>query len=479
MTTSRLIVLLGAAGLSGCGLINDGGLASRDVQAQAPQSPGPTIDPPAYVAPNFASAVSSPEYTPPVAPQEHTPPLALPEYNPPITVGAAPALSANAPAHTDTGDPYAAWTAGLTTGQTNGAPTLAPPQPSEGTFNVYGTVMANAVSAGTGAASASLSQISFAQEGADFDPDVSRDGRTIVFASTQHSKTPDIYVKSVDSRVVTQLTSDPGDDVMPRISADGTRIAFASNRAGNWDLYVMPVGGGRAIQVTSTGADDLHPSWSPDGSRIVFCRLGEVSGRWELWITDVGNAGVAKFVGFGLFPEWCPVPGPSGGDRIAFQRSRNRGDRSFGIWTLEFKDGQAGNVTEVASNPTLACINPAWSPDGQWIAYATVPSPSEWANAMNSRPPSANLWMADLNGGARVCLTSGKSVNLMPTWGPSNRLFFVSDREGKDNIWAMDMTQVVALAQANLRASTANAAAPHAPETKPIVNVPTIGGEQH
>ena len=111
------------------------------------------------------------------------------------------------------------------------------------------------------AAIENVSRITFATEGADFDPAVSQDGSTLVFASTQHRTKSDIYLKQVSSRVVTRLTNDPGDDVQPAISPDGTRIAFASNRNGNWDIFVMPAKGGQAVQWTDEAADDLHPSW--------------------------------------------------------------------------------------------------------------------------------------------------------------------------------------------------------------------------
>jgi TolB protein len=286
---------------------------------------------------------------------------------------------------------------------------------------------------------------------------------------------------------VTQLTSDPASDVMPKVSPDGTRVAFASNRSGNWDIYLMPIGGGRAIQITGSSSDDLHPSWSPDGSALVFCRLGEVSGQWEMWVTDVGNPGVAKFIGYGLFPEWSPVAatGNAGADRIAFQKSRERGDRAFGIWTVDYQDGQSGNATEIVSSPITACINPSWSPDGKWIAFATVPSPSQW-RAGQSRPGTAHLWMVDLSGNNRISLTSDATVDLLPTWGPGNRLFFVSDRGGTDNIWSLDTTNVVQLAQSNAIASsrTVKGAAPtpspataaHTPAEAPVVIAPEGGG---
>lgn len=356
-----------------------------------------------------------------------------------------------------------------------------PAQPSPAAVSLYGEVMAKSVAnPAVPRSGANLSQVSFSTEGADFDPCISADGKQVVFASTQYRETADLFIKSVDSRVVTQLTTDPANDVMPKFSSDGTRIAFASNRSGNWDIYIMPVTGGKAVQVTTSPADDLHPTWSPDGSQIAFCRLGEVSGQWEIWVTDVANTGVARFIGYGLFPEWCPAraTGAGGADRIAFQRSRERGDRTFGIWTIDYKDGQAGNITEVASSPTEACINPAWSRDGQWLAYATVPNPSNWARPEGGRPGGADLWLVDLNGNSRISLLNGTAVNLMPTFGPDGRLFFVSDRGGTDNIWAMDTSKAIALATANMK-STGLARSTPTTTPSPATQVAQTPAETH
>jgi TolB protein len=331
---------------------------------------------------------------------------------------------------------------------------VAPPAPaehaeetSEAPFDFYGQIMA----AGTGPGAESwtgaenLTQTTFAMEGSDFDPCVTPDGKRIIFASTQHTATANLYIKDVDGRAVTQLTSEPFDNVMPKISPDGQRIAFASNRAGSWDLYVMSIAGGRALQVTSEATAELHPTWSPDGRFLAFSRLGEMSGRWEVWVTDVQNSGVAQFLTYGLFPEWSPVAGTglSGGDRILFQRSRERGDRSFGLWTIDYHNGQASAATEIASSPVAACINPSWSPDAQWITFSTVPSAADWAASGNARPPSANLWMISSKGGGLVSLTSGGAVNLMPTWGSDHRVYFISDRSGSENIWHMNTADAI------------------------------------
>lgn len=322
-------------------------------------------------------------------------------------------------------------------------------------------------------ATPNVTRVTFAEEGADFDPNVSRDGTSIVFASTQHRSTADIYIKRAASRVVTRLTSDPSDDVMPALSPDGTRIAFATNRSGNWDIFVMPASGGKAVQVTSEGTDELHPTWSPDGSKLCYCRLGETSGRWELWVTDVGVESSPHFIGYGMFPKWSPIAatGEAGSDRILFQLGRERGRRTFGIWTIDYKDGVSGNASEIISSSDSAVVNPTWSPDARWIAYAEIPlseqekaadsSREAWSRRQagnsarrngNQLPDHASLWIIGADGTGKVAVAAGGAC-LMPDWGFANRLYFVSNRGGPENLWSMDIAQAMLAATGDVNVS--------------------------
>jgi Tol biopolymer transport system component len=84
-------------------------------------------------------------------------------------------------------------------------------------------------------------------------------------------KTNELAVAALISPAnATRLTNNNTDDRFPRVSPDGSRIAFTANRDGNAEIYLMNVDGGQQQRITnSNGADDA-PTWSPDGQRIVF-----------------------------------------------------------------------------------------------------------------------------------------------------------------------------------------------------------------
>jgi hypothetical protein len=67
-----------------------------------------------------------------------------------------------------------------------------------------------------------------------------------------------------------RLTTNAADDILPTFSADGARIAFSTDRNGNYDLYSMNTNGGDLKRLTSHPAHDLDPAWSPDNTRIAF-----------------------------------------------------------------------------------------------------------------------------------------------------------------------------------------------------------------
>src|SRR5262245_21870815 len=96
-------------------------------------------------------------------------------------------------------------------------------------------------------------------------PAISPDGRTIAFTFKG-----DLYRVSSTGGTAVRLTAHLADDFRPVWSHDGKRIAFASDRYGNFDIYVMPAEGGEAKRLTFHSAPEYPYAFTPDDKQIVF-----------------------------------------------------------------------------------------------------------------------------------------------------------------------------------------------------------------
>lgn len=287
---------------------------------------------------------------------------------------------------------------------------------------------------------AGFQQHTFTDEGADADVSIDPGGKWLLFSSTRHNEHTDIYMQRVDGTAVTQLTNDAADDAFPSFSPDGRKICFASTRAGVWQIYTMDVDGRSVVQITNGNMQCVHPSFSPDSTRIAYSAIGSRSAQWELWIADL-RSGEKRMIGYGLFPRWSP---DKSNDRIAFQKSRQRGTRWFSLWTLDLIEGEGRRLTEVVSSPNAAVVSPCWSADGQKLAFATIVEPARVGNETNERKLALakqygqqDIWTVDADGGNRQRLTDGNGTNLSPFWGADSRVYFVSDRGGAECIWSV------------------------------------------
>ena len=67
-----------------------------------------------------------------------------------------------------------------------------------------------------------------------------------------------------------RLTSFQGQSSNPKISPDGTTVAFSADYAGNTDVYTVPVSGGEPERLTWHPGADTVQGWTPDGTKIMF-----------------------------------------------------------------------------------------------------------------------------------------------------------------------------------------------------------------
>lgn len=68
---------------------------------------------------------------------------------------------------------------------------------------------------------------------------------------------------NADGTGQTRLRIGPFDDFGPAWSPDGTRIAFSSNRDGNFEIYLMDADGSNQTRLTNNSATDTNPDWGP------------------------------------------------------------------------------------------------------------------------------------------------------------------------------------------------------------------------
>ena len=160
----------------------------------------------------------------------------------------------------------------------------------------------------------------------------------------------DIWVMNTDGSNARNLTADlPADTERrsPAWSADGTRIAFASQQSGIEDvvssIWTMRADGTdkRMLTKTLTGYD-AWPTWSPDGRRIAFIRQYDLEGDIAIVDANGGEPTRVSLLGRQLTPSWSPD-----GESIAFVQP---GVGGLNVYT----------VSPAGTNLRLRTVDPSW-----------------------------------------------------------------------------------------------------------------------
>jgi len=211
-----------------------------------------------------------------------------------------------------------------------------------------------------------------------------------------------------------RLTELPGAEMQPTLSPDGRMLVYASAASGNLDLYLLRVGGDRAIPLTTNPADDSRAAFSPDGERIAFRSERDGGG---IFVMGATGESVRRVTDAGFDPAWSPD-----GRRLAYATEGvldpGSRDALSELWVVEVDTGKRQRIVESDA------VQPAWSRQGDRIAF--------WANRGGQR----DLWTVPAAGGQPVAVTQDAATDWSPEWSPDGRwLYFSSDRGGSYNLW--------------------------------------------
>jgi tricorn protease len=207
----------------------------------------------------------------------------------------------------------------------------------------------------------------------------------------------ELYTVGKDGGVARRLTSGPGYTTFPRFSPDGKQIAYTSEYDGNREVYVMPAEGGAPKRLTisaTLGRDDVSDRMGPNN--IVM--------TWE---------------------NTRPL--------VVF-RSRMKSFNDF-IGSL-FTVGMDAELPQQLPVPRGGFVS--FSPDDSKMAFNRVFR--EFRTWKHYRGGMADdIWIHDFKAGTTENLTNNPAQDICPMWSPENKIYFISDRDGRMNLFVNDL----------------------------------------
>jgi TolB protein len=189
-------------------------------------------------------------------------------------------------------------------------------------------------------------------------------GRGIVYTSYRNGD-PQIYLSWIfEGRSIPNVTNErPGTQAFAAVvSPDGKKIAYSSNRAGNFDIWVANIDGTDAHNLTGTPAQDTAPCWSPSGLEIAF--TSGRSGSPQLWVMDNEGLNLRRLSTVGNYNDACAWNPSREFAEIAY--SSRLEDGGFEIAVVDLATGQVRQLTTGRGS----CEYPAWAPNGRHLVFA-------------------------------------------------------------------------------------------------------------
>ncbi|HEX9006131.1 MAG TPA: biopolymer transporter Tol [Bacteroidota bacterium] len=256
---------------------------------------------------------------------------------------------------------------------------------------------------------------------------------------------PDIAKREEPADYARRLTDHRKDgsfyNTSPAITPQGDKIAFISNRSDYFDIFVMNAVDGTVIDKvvsgnTTNNFEELHLltpgiSWAPDGKRLALAVKAGEEDAIMLLNTDSGDQEKLEFGLEGIFSvEWSPK-----GDKLAFVGNTSEQSDIF-IYDLNTK--QLTNLTD----DIFSDSSPAWAPDGNTLYFSS----DRGADTTGRKVMVLGHNQLDVY---RMNLAT-RAINRVTNWPNSDEsstvvspdgknILFVSDRNGINNIYAMNL----------------------------------------
>ncbi|MFZ0760529.1 MAG: Tol-Pal system beta propeller repeat protein TolB [Candidatus Sulfotelmatobacter sp.] len=243
---------------------------------------------------------------------------------------------------------------------------------------------------------------------------------TIYYVSNR-SGHKEIWGMDYDGSNQHQITHRGSISLSPRISPDGSRLAFSSLDKSGWDIFMFSMDLSRLLRFPHFGGTNLSPAWSPDGSQLALA--SSRGGDSEIYICNADGSNLRRMT-TNKGPDVSPAWNRKTGAQIAFVAGV---DGLPQIYTM----GSDGTNLQRMTDQGYA-VSPNWSPNGQFLTFA-------WVRRYGPGDPGASdIYLMDIASKKWVQLTHDGGRNDFPSWAPDGRhIVFQSSRSGREQIWMM------------------------------------------
>jgi len=250
-----------------------------------------------------------------------------------------------------------------------------------------------------------------------------------IFFISDRSGHKEVWEMDYDGANQRQVTHLGEISLSPRISPDGTRVAFSAIGHGGSNIRMWSLGLNRLVTFPHLGGTNASPAWSPDGKRLALS--SSRTGDPEIYTIDADSGTGLKRLTNYHGTDISPCYNPKTGAQIAFVSGRT------GLPQVYIMDADGANLLRMTDGGYA--VSPSWSPNGQFLLFA-------WFRKYGAGEPGAqDIYIMDVASKQWVQLTTGAGRNDSPSWSPDGRhIVFQSNRSGSDQIWSMlaDGTQV-------------------------------------